>query len=228
MTFDSLTSLLYFLHPSLHSKEFPLVPRTTVHPRVDSATPYTLNPAPMPDCTCSDPPGKKQITLHYITLTRETNPLCRGFNHVPLSSQGNTLLRQKITVSPKQTLPLTSWPIRWSLGGVTAPPTARVQCSVSRVCTPPCSGILTLSARHIHPLLPLVKWAGPCTPPLHSFPRTSTHNTPVEGVCSHIAPWLITPNTRSRSRVAVGAAQWGGSWETSTLRCVTFVLFVTL
>ncbi|KAB5522772.1 hypothetical protein PHYPO_G00163280 [Pangasianodon hypophthalmus] len=42
------------------SKEFPLVPRTTVRPRnVDSATPYALNPALMSDYTCSEPPGKR-------------------------------------------------------------------------------------------------------------------------------------------------------------------------
>ncbi|KAK3508987.1 hypothetical protein QTP70_015412 [Hemibagrus guttatus] len=40
------------------SQEFPLVPRTTFHPRVDPATPYTLNPALMSSYTCSEPPEK--------------------------------------------------------------------------------------------------------------------------------------------------------------------------
>ncbi|XP_060768618.1 T-box transcription factor TBX5b [Neoarius graeffei] len=40
------------------SKEFPLVPRTTVHPRVSLATPYTLNPALTSDYTSSEPPGE--------------------------------------------------------------------------------------------------------------------------------------------------------------------------
>ncbi|KAM9440709.1 T-box transcription factor TBX5b isoform 1-T1 [Clarias gariepinus] len=41
------------------SREFPLVPRTTVRPRSDSATPYTVNLALMSDYTGPHPPGKR-------------------------------------------------------------------------------------------------------------------------------------------------------------------------
>lgn len=67
------------LCPSLYSKEFPLVPRTTVHPRVSLATPYTLNPALTSDYTSSEPPGNKK--KNHTSLLKQGS-VWRWFNPV--------------------------------------------------------------------------------------------------------------------------------------------------
>ncbi|KAI4879420.1 hypothetical protein NFI96_019504 [Prochilodus magdalenae] len=60
------------------SKEYPVVPRTTVRPRVtpsptDSLTPYSLPHALSPDYACLEPTGKRRLSSEDDTFT-ETPP----------------------------------------------------------------------------------------------------------------------------------------------------------